>query len=928
MKWKSYESKWRKAWKKDSVFEPKRGLSKKFFLTIPYPYTSGPLHIGHGRTFTLGDVIARFKRHQGFNVLLPMAFHISGSPILSISDRIIKEDSKTINMYKSYLRLYEKEEDLDKIIEKFKDPEKVARYFADKIRLDFESIGYSIDWTRQFNTGEPMYNKFIEWQYHQLKEKGALVKGKLPILWSLEESQPVGEDDIAEGDIDRVTIVEFTVIKFPFKGDFLVAATLRPETLFGATNIWINPEGIYVRAKVGDEHWIISREAAEKFRVQGRKVDVSKDFRGREIMSRFAENPLTGKRLPVLPASFVDLDNGTGIVYSVPAHAPYDYQGLMDLKTDSRFGGVVNSMDMPVIIDVPGFTMPAKEMTENFDIIDQKDPRLDAVTKEIYKSEFYSGLLNDKCGEFAGMRVEEAKNKMKLKLLEEKKSEILFETSRKAITRAKNKVVVGVIEDQWFLDYGSSTWKNQTRKWLGEMMIFPDKFRKLFLDTQDWIDKRPCARKRGLGTEFPFDPEWVIESLSDSTIYMALYTVAQELRKVKPEQLTLDVFDFLFLGKGDAKSVSKSSKIPESLLTEAREEFTYWYPNDQRHTAPAHISNHLTFFIMHHLAIFNKSNWPQGISLNDLLVREGVKMSKSKGNVIPLVDVAKKYGSDLYRLYVVSSADLDAVIDWRERDVHSVSNKLEKFVDIIEKSVDAKPAGEGLADRWFESRFTLALAKATEHMEHFRFRDAIVEMLFKLLKDFKWLERRSSSPYGTVNKLAKKWIISLAPVIPHTAEEFWHRLGGEGYASLAQWPTISTKVDNQALEEENFVISVVDQVRELSKIANKKPKKICLYTALPWKYDALKMVMSEQEKSMKKLDSFKDKEAASKFILRLVKQRVWERVGKVLDEVEVLKNAKSALEGELAAEIVINPKSDPMNKKEKAMPFGPAIYLI
>ena len=331
---------------------------------------------------------------------------------------------------------------------------------------------------------------------------------------------------------------------------------------------------------------------------------------------------------------------------------------------------------------------------------------------------------------------------------------------------------------------------------------------------------------------------------------------------------------------------------------------------------------------MHHLAIFNKCDWPKGISLNDLLIREGVKMSKSKGNVIPLVDVAQKYGSDLYRLYVVSSADLDAVVDWRERDVHGVSNKLERFVDIIEKSVGASPSGGGPADRWFESRFSLALAKATEHMENFRFREAVVEMLFKLLNDFKWLERRSENPYGTVRKLAKEWIVSLAPVIPHTAEEFWSRLGCEGYASLAPWPKASAEVDTRALEEENFVISVVEQVRELSKLANKKPKRICLYTALPWKYDALKAVMIEKEKAMKKVGDFKDKEEASQVIRRLVKQRVWERSGSVLDESKVLKNAKQALEGELAAEVVINPDSDPMNKKEKAMPFGPAIYLV
>jgi leucyl-tRNA synthetase len=110
------------------VFEPKVEESKvKYFLTVPYPYTNGPLHIGHGRTYTIGDIIARFKRLTGYNVLFPMAFHITGTPIIAISERIANKDAKTLDMYRSYISYYvEDREKVEEILESFKDPVKLA----------------------------------------------------------------------------------------------------------------------------------------------------------------------------------------------------------------------------------------------------------------------------------------------------------------------------------------------------------------------------------------------------------------------------------------------------------------------------------------------------------------------------------------------------------------------------------------------------------------------------------------------------------------------------------------------------------------------------------------------------------------------------------------------------------------------------------
>ncbi len=925
MKWKSYEDKWQKAWEESRIFVPEVDHSKKkFFLTIPYPYTSGALHIGHGRTYTTGDIIARFKRHRGFNVLFPMAFHISGAPILSISDRIARGDPKTTNLYRQYIRIYEQDEEkVEKILESFKNPENVANFFADKISADFKSIGYGVDWTRQFNTGMAFYNRFVEWQYRKLKEKGVLVRGKHAVLFSPSDKQPVGEDDIVDGDVDRVTINEFTVVKFPFEDGFLAAATLRPETIFGVTNIWINPDALYVKADVNGERWIISREAARKLEFQDRKVRVMKEFRGRDILNRFARSPVDGRKIPVLPAKFVDPDNGTGVVYSVPAHAPYDWQALQDLRGDPRYPEV----EPIVIINIPGFTVPAKEICEQMGITSQNDPSLEEATKQIYKSEFYYGVLNDRCGEFAGTPIKEIKDRVKEWLREKGSADIFYETSRKAVTRSGDRVVVAVLNDQWFLDYTNPEWKKQAHEWIDKMLIYPEKYRKWFHDTVDWLERRPCARRRGLGTKFPFDREWVIEPLSDSTIYMAFYTIVPHIRDIDPEKLKPEFFDYVFLGKGSAKEVAEATGISEDRIERAREEFEYWYPNDLRHTAPAHISNHLTFFIMHHLAIFPEKDWPRGISLNELLIREGVKMSKSKGNVIPLAHVKDKYGADLYRLYVTGSADFDAVVDWRERDVGAMRSRLEKFVEIMEKAAGTDEADNlTRAERWFAGRFYRSLTKATELMDRFRFRDALIEIFFKTLNDFRWLEKRSERPYAVARLIAEDWIIAMAPIIPHTAEEYWHALGHETFASLAPWPE-PKEADGKAIEEEEFLRAVIENVRSMGKIAGVKAKKVNIYTAEEWKYRVLELVLKEKNGAIRSAGKFENREAAAKVISRLVKNRVWETHSGPLDEEKILNEERAFLEKELEAEVRINPAEDPLGKKEKAMPFSPGIYL-
>ena len=940
MNFASIERKWQRRWQEDRVFEPtiEEGR-KKFFLTVPYPYMSGSLHIGHGRTFTMGDIIARFKRLQGYNVLFPMAFHVTGTPVLAIADAIREGDQRVINLYKEYVRIYEDDESkVDAIVRSFAEPENIARYFADKTQRDFIGMGYSIDWRRKFHTAEPIYNKFVEWQFKKLYSLGLIKKGEYPITYSPVDGNPVGEDDIEDGDINKVTIMEFTAIKFEFEDGYLVAATLRPETIFGVTNLWIHPEATYCRVQVGNEVWYISREAAEKLQYQKREIKIGECMKGTYFVGKYVKEPVERRDIPVLPADFVDPDNATGVVYSVPAHAPYDYQALADIKKDrnylQKFGvtpEIVEKIEPIKIIDIENYDIPARDICMKMGITNQRDPRLEEATQIVYKDEFYSGVLNEKCGKFAGIRINDIKDEVRRWLMEIGRADIFYETSRKAVTRNGHKVIVAVIQDQWFIDYTPSWWKERGHKLVDQMLFYPAKYRDMMHGIIDWLEKRPCARKRGLGTRFPWNREWIIESLSDSTIYMAFYTIAHIIRRenIPAESLTEEFFDYVYLGKGTAKDVARSTGIEEKIVEEMRKEFLYWYPNDQRHTAPPHLSNHLAFFIMHHAAIFPEKHWPRGITLNGLMIREGAKISKSKGNVIPLAHVADRYGVDLFRLYCAVNADMDSVVDWRESEIAALRRRFNNFVALMEESVEAEPP-ETLEyeDKWLLSKFYRRLKESTDLFASLKIRDATINMLFHFMNDVKEYENMVGPERRRklVRMIMEPWLLFLSPVIPHICEEYWHRLGHDTYISLETLPEIREEYIDDTIEmEKEYVDSLLLDIQEILRVSKISPKDIYIYTAEPWKWEIFRAIkdVSPKDAVRTAMKIRKDK-STMELVKRLLKEKMkyYE-----MDEVKVLEREKERIEKRINATLHINADYDPKNKRRYALPLKPAIYI-
>ena len=411
---RAIEKKWQDRWFRDKIFEPTSAGPKKYFLTTPYPYTSGPQHIGHTRTYNLADIHARFMRMNGHNVLWPMAWHITGTPILAISSCIERCESATITLYKNYVRLYEDDEShVEQIVNSFVDPWNIANYFAAKIAPDFKKMGFSIDWSRQFTTGDLVYNQFIRWQYGKLMELGLIVRGQHPVLFCTIDQNAVGEDDIAGGDVEKISIDDYVGIKFSLDEAYVVTATLRPETVFAVTNLWVAPNATYVKAYVDGETWIISHQSATKLRYQQREVTIIEEFQGTSLLGAHCVSPL-GRKIPILPASFVDSDHGTGIVMSVPAHAPYDWAALNDLKqqgsTDldvdiSSLSSDIQAIQPISLVKIDGYgDFPAAELCERYGVRSQHDDKtLSHITNILYREEFYTGILKQ-TAEQAGCR--------------------------------------------------------------------------------------------------------------------------------------------------------------------------------------------------------------------------------------------------------------------------------------------------------------------------------------------------------------------------------------------------------------------------------------------------------------------------------------------------------------------------------------------
>ena len=957
--WSAIDKKWQKKWLENNDHEIDSNNKEKKFITVAYPYPNSPQHIGHGRTYTIADVHSRYLRMKGFNVLFPMGFHYTGTPILGMAKRVEANDAELIEGFKTLYKVPE-----DKIKE-FVEPVKIADYFHEEIKSGMIEMGYSIDWRREFTTIDPAYQKFIEWQFRNLKEKNLIVQGSHPVGWCPKDQNPVSQHDTL-GDVEP-DFTEYIVIKFDLNGVKIPVATLRPETLFGVTNIWINPQVMYQKIKVNDEIWITSPECARKLEFLEKKIEVIEDVLGSDFVGQSAKAPHSSDSVLILPASFVKSDNGTGIVMSVPAHAPFDYQALLDSKSgknksiNSDLLKNIQNIEPISMINTEGLgNIPAKDIVEKMGISHQDDPKLEEATKEIYSKEFYEGILANNTKQFAGKKISEAKDEIKEWITKTGSADILLELTNSPVKcRCGTECVVKLLSNQWFLDYSNKDWKQKAHSCFEGMNILPNEIRSEFDKVLDWLRERACARQHGLGTKIPWDKEWLVESLADSVIYMAFYIISKYVNKkeINGNDLTDEFFDYVFYGKKDSGEIANKINITKEKLEEIRNEFLYFYPVDSRHSGRDLVPNHLTFFVLNHVALFPEENWPQEIVVNGSVLMAGKKMSKSMGNIIPLRDAVRKHGADPIRLTILISAELLQDADFNVEAINGIKNKLESMYENSTKTKAEEIPELEPEDKWILSMLQNLALNVSQSMDKIRFREALHHILYDFDSELQWYLKRTKSKQrtnisGILHKILSSRVLMLSPFAPHIAEEIWEKLGNSELASKSAWPSsIGIEIDSKSIQTETLLKSIIDDINNILKVTKISPKKITIYTAEQWKSKAynsiLKNVLDGQTnigtiiKSLianKETEQIKkDPDFVKKTLNDILSEPVELRKGRMnigqIDEKQIISSELSSLvKNDYDVELSVfsesdSEKYDPKNKAKAARPFKPAILI-
>ena len=955
MEWTSLEEKWRRKWGEEKYFETDPNTSKKFFVTVAYPYPNSPQHVGHGRTYTLADVHARFMRMLGYNVLFPMGFHYTGTPILGMARRVQDNDKKLLETFRTLYKVPE-----DKIRE-FVEPVKIADYFHQEIKAGMIEMGYSIDWRREFTTIDPVYSKFIEWQFGKLREKNLIIQGTHPVGWCPKDQNPVSQHD-TQGDVEP-SFTEYTIIKFRYDKYIIPTATLRPETIFGVTNIWINPEFVYEIIQVDNEVWIVTSECARKLEFHNKTIKRLDKIVGKDLVGKKVQVPERNDQVLILPASFVKSENGTGIVMSVPAHAPFDYQALEDLKKEAIKHpdlSEINNVNAIPIIETEGYSqIPALDAITKFKIENQNSSKLEEATKEIYSKEFYGGKLKQNTGKFAGKTVAEAKDEVKKWMLRGGNADILYELNETPIRcRCGAECVVKILSNQWFLNYSDPEWKTKVHAWINEMKILPEEIRNEFNNVVDWLRERACARQHGLGTKLPWDKNWIIESLSDSVIYMAYYTIAKYVnnKEITSENVSDAFFDYIFLNKGESDSISSQCKITPELLERIKKEFQYFYPVNARHSGRDLVPNHLTFFIFNHIAIFPREYWPEEIVVNGSVLMDGKKMSKSEGNIIPLRDAIRNHGADSIRLAILISAELLQDADFNQEAVKGIKNKLESMLEECSRYRSGSTVKPEQEDKWIKSKVQQLILKTTSSIQKMRLREALHFILYDFESDLQWYTKRAlakkRNDFSTIlHEVSSIRVSMMSPFAPYAAEEMWSRLGNAGIVSKSTWPEYhEDMIDFESIQSENLLKNTIEDIKNIIKVTKIIPKKITIYTSAQWKVNAYQKILSKVVAGevnigllIRSLIADKDTEEIKKdpdFVKKTVNDILSEsqeeresknKIGlidekKILSEIDSLVQAEFGITSQVFSESDQD-KYDPKNKSRTSRPYKPAILI-
>ncbi|XP_020341517.1 leucine--tRNA ligase, cytoplasmic [Oncorhynchus kisutch] len=877
----------------------------KYFVTFPYPYMNGRLHLGHTFCLSKCEFAVGFQRLKGKQCLFPFGLHCTGMPIKACADKL-KREMEVYGNPPQFPEEEEEEEEKPKFADEFiiKDKAKgkkskaVAKaggskfqwdimkslglsdmeivpfanaahwleYFPPMTVKDLKMMGVKVDWRRSFITTDvnPFYDSFVRWQFITLKERKKIKFGKRYTIYSPKDGQPCMDHDRQTG--EGVGPQEYTLIKMkvlePYpaklsglkgKNIFLVAATLRPETMFGQTNCWVHPDIKYIAFEMAcGDVFISTRRSARNMSYQGfskenGKVTVIMDVLGKDILGCALSAPLSSYRtIYALPMLTIKEDKGTGIVTSVPSDAPDDIAALRDIKKKQALRekyGIEDKMVLPFepvpIIEIPGYgNLSAPLVCDELKIQSQNDREKLAEAKEkVYLKGYYEGIMLVEG--YKGQKVQDVKKPIQKMMVEKGQALIYMEPEKQVMSRSSDECVVALC-DQWYLDYGDKEWKQQAMECLKPLETFCDETRKNFEATLDWLQEHACSRTYGLGTRLPWDQQWLIESLSDSTIYMAYYTVAHFLQGgvlngqgpsplgIKPEQMTREVWDFIFF----KSSPFPKTDIPKEHLQRLRREFEYWYPVDARVSGKDLVPNHLSYYLYNHVAMWpnDSGKWPQAVRANGHLLLNSEKMSKSTGNFLTLSGAIAKFSADGMRMALADAGDTVEDANFVEAMADAGILRLYTWVEWVKEMIANQnnlrtgPA-DTFNDRVFGSDMNAGIMKTEQHYQRMMYKEALKSGFFEFqaAKD-KYRELAIEGMHrDLVFQFIEKQTLLLAPICPHLCEHTWGLMGKTGSLMKALWP-VAGPVDEVLMRSSQYVMETAHDLRIRLKAYLAPPK--------------------------------------------------------------------------------------------------------
>ncbi|WP_448379074.1 leucine--tRNA ligase [Fervidobacterium sp.] len=755
------EPKWQRVWEEKKVFEtPQYSEKPKYYALVMFPYPSGTLHVGHVKNYTIGDIVARYKRMQGYNVLHPFGYDAFGLPA---------ENAAIAH------KIHPKKWTMDNI---------------NTIRGQIKKMGISYDWNREVITCNEDYYKWTQWIFLKLYEAGLAYKKPGAVNWCPSCQTVLANEQVKDGKCERcgttVTMKHLeqwyfkitdyaekllegldrlpgwpehvktmqrnwigkstgAEVDFPVEGldKKIRIFTTRPDTIYGVTFMAIAPESPLVLELVTDEKRKEVEEFLAKVALEDRFKRTSLEAKKEGVfLGRYAINPLTGERIPIYVANYILYEYGTGAIMAVPAHD----------KRDFDFAKV--------------YGLPIKQ------VIKPKEGNWN-IEEAPYEDE---GIMINS-GPFDGL------------------------DSKKGIEE-----VTKYIEEKGF---GKKSVQYKLRDWLiSRQRYWGAPIPIIYCDKCGIV---PVPEK-DLPVKLPENVEFLPTGQSPLTLSEEFkHTTCPKCGGPAHREVeTMDTFvdsSWYFLRYVNPKLEDKPFDTND---------VNYWLPVDQYIGGVEHAVLHLLYSrfitkVLHDLGYIAFDEPFQNLFTQGMIYKDGWKMSKSKGNVVSPDDMIEKYGADTLRMYILFMAPPEKDAEWSDAGIEGVNrfvkrlwNNYYKMLDII-NSQDSEESEFGKEEKALRRKLHAMIKKIKEDIEGgFKFNTAIAGLMEFNNQLSDYLETVQKPNKKLLREIAEKIALIISPFAPHMAEEMWHDLGKETLIVEERWPDY----DEEALKEEEITIVV------------------------------------------------------------------------------------------------------------------------